>query len=131
MRKSLKLLLFLGLLAYFPVSAHAIYEEDEKGNQIIREIGDDEVRITEFLDDGSAAPDTPVSSDERDRLREENSSNYQDVVEGNDLVFTTQEDALLTSGTVDNDNNLLYIIISGLSGVVVGGLLTYFVILKR
>ena len=130
MKKCLKLFVLLCLLVVIPFNAFALLEIDEQGNPITRGEGKNEVNITS-IDEGLVSPDTPVSSDLEDKVDKDDKV-YQDTND-TDAVYKTQDDMALEATTQETESitNTWYIVISTLMGVVIGSILTYYIILKR
>ncbi len=136
MKKYFKMFVFVCLFSLLPFSASAILRVDDQGNAIDNFTGDGEVSIMdkEIFEVDSSAP-TSSNPDERTTtdVGQEYIDNYDN--EGEDLLFTTQDNMETLSTTAldgsKKDYNLLFIAISGLSGIAMGGIGTYFVLSKK
>ncbi|MDD2489933.1 MAG: hypothetical protein PHY26_01595 [Bacilli bacterium] len=135
--KKLLIYLLLGfILLGKPLNIKAVYESDEDGNSIEHELKEDEVRITDIMDEGEIAPDTPVSSDETERKPANDADNdEQSVYEGKDINLVVEDASNQENTLNDNKENSNYnwwsITISGLSGSLIGSVITYLILRRK
>jgi hypothetical protein len=129
MKKVFMSLLIGSLFVLLPFKANAMLEVDENGNPIQKELqeGEATILIAPSPDTATSSDGTNVSSsDEREQIT--NDSTNGEITKGEKTVYEAldAEATLLDKeATTDKDNNVVYVIISGLAGAIVGSAITY------
>mgnify|MGYP000983271330 CR=1 FL=1 len=114
MKKLLTLFVMAVVFMLLPYSIKAVVELDENGNPITSEINEGEVRILSLPEDGN---------------------DYSNEEETEDIVKITSEDGEFHTTNDDSqteeDNKVLYITLSSITGLAVGSIATYLFLTKK
>lgn len=114
MKKILTILMMIGAFMFLPSVSNAMVEFDENGNPITSEINEGEVRILSLPEDGN---------------------DYSNEEETEDMVKITSEDGEFHTTNDDSqteeDNKVLYITLSSITGLAVGSIATYLFLTKK
>lgn len=152
MKKKIALILLVGFITMFPIRAFAMVELDDNGNPITKDLKEGEVTI--LMEEGSTAPDEGQGSDETavtsspedsvtssdETVKTDDNANSTDKgidaervekqtsINGGILYTAQAEDSLVSANESDKNNiNWIYIAISGIAGVALGGTITYII----
>ena len=121
MKKVCQWLFLLVAFMMFSLNASALYEENGEVYD------DDEIRITAIEDNG----DTPISNDDEVRITDTDDEIVDDTIDGEPVYGDTENEPVFTTQSDEDDDSLSIIIISALSGFILGGAVTYYMVKKE